>query len=38
MLDGDVIAAFRKRSEAEGRGYQTAIDAVLRAALGKDDS
>jgi uncharacterized protein (DUF4415 family) len=38
MLADDVIAAFRDRAEAEGRGYQTAINAALRAALGKDDS
>jgi uncharacterized protein (DUF4415 family) len=38
MLDDDVIAAFRERAEAEGRGYQTAINAALRAALAKDDA
>lgn len=37
MLDDDVIAAFRERAEAQGVGYQTAINATLRAALGKDD-
>ena len=33
MLDDDVIEAFRARADAEGRGYQTAINAALRAAL-----
>jgi uncharacterized protein (DUF4415 family) len=30
MLDDDVIEAFRARAEAEGSGYQTLINAVLR--------
>ena len=38
MLDDDVIAAFRERAEAEGRGYQTAINAALRAALAKEEA
>ncbi|GAB4467968.1 MAG: hypothetical protein OHK0044_09090 [Burkholderiaceae bacterium] len=33
MLDDDVIEAFRKRAEAQGTGYQTLINAALRAAL-----
>ncbi|WP_440998180.1 BrnA antitoxin family protein [Arhodomonas sp. SL1] len=33
MLDNDVIEAFRKRAEARGIGYQTAINEALRAAL-----
>lgn len=38
MLDDDVIEAFRARAEAEGRGYQTAINAALRAALDADNA
>ena len=37
MLDNDVLDAFRARAEAEGRGYQTAINEALRHAI-KDDS
>lgn len=33
MLDKDVLDAFRSRAEQEGRGYQTAINEALRAAL-----
>ncbi|HEX7324441.1 MAG TPA: BrnA antitoxin family protein [Rhodanobacteraceae bacterium] len=36
MLDNDVIDAFRKRAEAEGRGYQTAINDALRASVQAD--
>ena len=32
MLDDDIIEHFRERAEAEGIGYQTKINAVLRAA------
>jgi hypothetical protein len=32
MLDDDVIEHFRESAEAEGIGYQTKINAVLRAA------
>ena len=38
MLDDDVIEAFRARAEAEGRGYQTAINAALRSALDADNA
>jgi uncharacterized protein (DUF4415 family) len=38
MLDNDVIEAFRAQAEAQGGGYQTAINEALRAALGKDDA
>lgn len=38
MLDDDVIEAFRARADAEGRGYQTAINAALRAALDADNA
>lgn len=33
MLDDDIIDAFRKRAEARGIGYQTAINETLRATL-----
>lgn len=33
MLDDDVIEAFRFRAEAAGQGYQTLINAALRAAI-----
>jgi len=32
-LDDDVIEAFRQRAEAQGTGYQTMINAALRAAI-----
>ena len=33
MLDEDVIAHFRALAEAQGTGYQTMINAALRAAM-----
>ena len=33
MLDNEVLSAFRQRAEAEGLGYQTLINRVLRNAL-----
>ena len=33
MLDDDVIEFFRAKAEAQGTGYQTMINAVLRAAV-----
>jgi uncharacterized protein (DUF4415 family) len=33
LLDDDVVAAFRARAELEGKGYQTLINAALRAAI-----
>lgn len=33
MLDDDVIEHFRARAESEGTGYQTLINAALRAAV-----
>ena len=36
MLDNDVLDAFRVRAEAEGRGYQTAINNALRDAINAD--
>lgn len=38
MLDNDVIEAFRVRAEAEGRGYQTAINETLRAGIDADQA
>jgi uncharacterized protein (DUF4415 family) len=32
MLDNDLLMAFRARAEAEGTGYQTLINQVLRRA------
>lgn len=36
MLDNDVLDSFRTRAEAEGRGYQTAINEALRNAINAD--
>jgi len=36
MIDDDVIEAFRAKAETAGRGYQTLINEVLRAALAGD--
>ena len=33
LLDDDVLAEFRARAKREGKGYQTLINAALRAAL-----
>lgn len=38
MLDNDVIETFRAQAEAQGVGYQTAINEALRATLGKEDA
>ena len=38
MLDDDVIDKFRARAEANGTGYQTAINEALRAAIREDDA
>jgi uncharacterized protein (DUF4415 family) len=35
MLDVDVIEHFRSEAEAKGTGYQTMINAALRAAIAK---
>jgi len=37
MIDDDVIEAFRAKAEAAGRGYQTLMNEVLRAALAGDN-
>jgi uncharacterized protein (DUF4415 family) len=34
MLDNDILFAFRAKADAEGIGYQTLINRVLRQALG----
>ena len=34
MLDNDVLTAFRAKADAEGIGYQTLINRVLRETLG----
>lgn len=36
MLDDDVIETFRARGDAAGQGYQTMINAALRAAIDPD--
>lgn len=33
MLDDDLIEFFRNKAEAQGKGYQTMINASLRAAV-----
>ena len=35
-IDTDVLNAFRDEAEREGRGYQTAINEALRAAVVRD--
>lgn len=37
-LDDAVLAAFRKRAEAEGRGYQTMINEALSASLTENNA
>ena len=38
MLDDDLIEFFRAKAEAQGAGYQTMINAALRAAMGQRQS
>lgn len=33
LIDDDVLKEFRTRAEREGKGYQTLINAALRAAM-----
>jgi len=33
FLDDDVLAAFRERAEAQGKGYQTLINEALRTTI-----
>lgn len=35
MLDGEVLEHFRTQAEAQGIGYQTLINAALRAAVSR---
>ena len=35
MLDDDIIEFFRSRAESLGTGYQTMINAALRASIGE---
>jgi uncharacterized protein (DUF4415 family) len=37
MIDDDVIEGYRAKAEAAGRGYQTLMNEILRAALAEDD-
>ena len=37
MIDSDVIEGYRAKAEAAGRGYQTLMNEILRAALAEDD-
>jgi len=38
LIDDDVLAVFRARAEREGKGYQTLINAALRASLAPDSA
>lgn len=38
FLDDDVLTAFRERSEAQGKGYQTLINETLRATIQPDQA
>ncbi|NJL27900.1 MAG: BrnA antitoxin family protein [Thermoanaerobaculia bacterium] len=38
FLDDDVLTAFRTRAEREGKGYQTLINAALRAAIAPEQA
>ena len=37
MIDDDVIEGFRAKAETAGRGYQTLMNEILRAALTEED-
>ena len=37
MLDSDILAAFRKRADKSGRGYQTLINETLRDSLARGE-
>lgn len=37
MLDNDVIEHFRSKAETQGTGYQTMINAALRAAMAANE-
>jgi uncharacterized protein (DUF4415 family) len=36
FLDDDILAAFRERAEAQGKGYQTLINETLRTTIQPD--
>lgn len=38
LIDDDVLATFRARAESEGRGYQTLINAALRAVVAPESA
>jgi uncharacterized protein (DUF4415 family) len=38
MLDDDLIEFFRAKAETQGAGYQTMINAALRASVGQKQS
>jgi hypothetical protein len=37
MIDDDVIEGYGAKAEAAGRGYQTIMNEIRRAALAEDD-
>lgn len=37
-LDDEILEAFRRRAEKEGKGYQTLINEALAASLGKSNA
>lgn len=37
-IDDEVLEAFRRRAEKEGKGYQTLINDALAASLGKSNA
>ena len=37
-IDDDILAAFRKKAEKEGLGYQTLINAALRKVLAPESA
>ncbi|MBI4989779.1 MAG: BrnA antitoxin family protein [Rhodocyclales bacterium] len=37
-IDDEVLEAFRRRAEKEGKGYQTLINEALAASLGKSNA
>ena len=37
-IDDDILAAFRKKADKEGLGYQTLINAALRKELAPDSA
>lgn len=38
LIDDDVLEVFRARAESEGKGYQTLINATLRAAMAPESA